>query len=166
MNIQEIMTTDVKSCRQETNLAEAVKIMWDQDCGTLPIVDKDRKVVGMITDRDICIAVGTRGRPAERIAVRDVIGGKAYKCLPSEEVTAALQTMKKQRVRRLPVVDAEGRLVGVVSLNDIVLHAGAASPSDIVSTLTSICEHRRPTPVASAARLSPPPVGAAASGCL
>jgi CBS domain-containing protein len=144
MKVREIMTTDAKSCRPETSLAEAVKLMWEADCGVLPIIGADRKVAGMITDRDICIAVATRGRTADRIAARDVTAGKAYTCSPDDDVVAALETMKAQKVRRLPVVDAEGRLKGVLSLNDIVTHAGAATANQIVTTLTSICEHRRP----------------------
>lgn len=151
MKVREIMTSDVKACRPETNLAEAVKLMWDRDCGVLPVVKADGKVFGMITDRDICVAMATRGQTADRIAVRDVTAGKAYTCLPDDDAVAALQTMKAQRVRRLPVVDAEGRLKGILSLNDVVTHAGAASPTEIVSMLTSICEHRRPAAVAGAA---------------
>ena len=151
MKVRDIMTTDVKACRPETNLAEAVNLMWKGDCGVLPVVKADGKIFGMITDRDICVAMATRGRTADRIAVRDVTAGQAYTCLPDDDASAALQTMKAQRVRRLPVVDAEGRLKGILSLNDVVTHAGAASPTEIVSTLASICEHRRPAAVAGAA---------------
>jgi len=77
--------------------------------------------------------------------------GKAYTCLPDDDVVAALETMKAQKVRRLPVVDAEGRLKGILSLNDVVTHAGAATSNEIVTTLTSICEPRRPAAVAGAA---------------
>ena len=151
MKIREIMTSEVTACRPETNLAEAVKLMWERDCGVLPIVKADGKLSGMITDRDICVAIATRGKTADRIAVSDVTAGTTYTCGPDDDATVALQTMKSQRVRRLPVVDAEGRLKGILSLNDVVTHAGAASPTDIVSTMASICEHRRPRTPASAA---------------
>jgi CBS domain-containing protein len=151
MKIREIMTSDVKTCRPETNLAEAVNIMWERDCGVLPVVKSDGKVSGMITDRDICIAIATRGQTADRITVRDVTAGKAYTCAPEDDASVALQTMKSQRVRRLAVVDAQGRLKGILSLNDVVTHAGAASSTEIVSTMASICEHRRPTALAGTA---------------
>jgi CBS domain-containing protein len=151
MKVREIMTSDVKACRPETNLAEAVTLMWDRDCGALPVVKSDGKVSGMITDRDICVAIVTRGQTADRIAVSDVTGGKAYTCAPDDDAVVALQTMKSQRVRRLPVVDAEGRLKGILSLNDVVTHTGAASSTEIVSTMASICEHRRPRAMAGAA---------------
>ena len=145
MKVREMMTKDVTTCRPETDLAEVVKRMWEQDCGVLPVVQPDGRVSGMITDRDICVALATRGRTADRIAVHDVIGGTAYTCSSDDDAIVALKTMKSQRVRRLPVVDAEGQLKGILSLNDVMMHAGAASLSDIVSTMTSICEHRRPT---------------------
>ena len=145
MKVREIMTSDVKTCRPETNLAEAVKLMWERDCGALPVVKSDGKVASMITDRDICVAIATRGQTADRIAVSDVTRGKASTCAPDDDVVVALQTMKSQRVRRLPVVDAEGWLKGILSLSDVVMHASAALSTEIVSTMASICEHRRPT---------------------
>lgn len=151
MKVREIMTSDVKACRPETNLAEAVKLMWERDCGALPVVKSDGKVSGMITDRDICVAIATRGQTADRIAVRDVTSGKAATCTPDDDAIVALQTMKLQRVRRLPVVDAGGRLNGILSLSDVVTRAGAALSTEIVSTMASICEHRRHTARAGAA---------------
>jgi CBS domain-containing protein len=150
MKVQDLMTPDVKTCRPDTNLAEAVRDMWEADCGALPVVNEEGRVTGVITDRDICIAVATRGRSADRIAVREVARGQAHTCLPDDDVTVALQTMKAQRIRRLPVIDTYGHLRGMLSLNDIVTHAGAVSPTDVVSTLASICEHRRPVTMVGA----------------
>ena len=150
MKIREIMTSDVKTCRPETSLADVVKLMWEQDCGVLPVVKSDGKVSGMITDRDICVALATRGQTADRIAVHDVIAGTAYTCSSEDDAMVALKTMKSHRVRRLPVVDGEGRLKGILSLNDVVTHAGAASPAEIVNAMAGICEHRRPTTAAVA----------------
>ena len=151
MKVRELMTSDVKTCRPETNLAEAVKNMWDGDCGALPVVNDEGGVTGVITDRDICIAVATRGRSADRIAVREVAQGHAHTSLPDDDATIALQTMKTHKIRRLPVVDADGHVRGMLSLDDVVTHAGAATPTELVSTLASICEHRRPVAMAGAA---------------
>jgi CBS domain-containing protein len=151
MKVREIMTTDVKTCRPETNLAEAVKLMWERDCGALPVVKSDGKVSGMITDRDICVAIATRGQTAERIAVSDVTRGKACTCAPDDDAIVALQTMKSQRVRRLPVIDGQGRLKGILSLSDVVTHGSTTLSTEIASTMASICEHRRPTARAGAA---------------
>lgn len=145
MKVRDLMTSDVKTCGPDTNLAEAVKNMWEGDCGALPVVNDEGRVAGMLTDRDICVAVATRGRSADRIAVRQVARNQVlHTCLADDEASVALQAMQAHKVRRLPVVDAEGHLRGIVSLNDIVTHAGAASPTDVVSALASICEHRRP----------------------
>jgi CBS domain-containing protein len=151
MRVRELMTGDVKTCRPETNLAEAVRDMWQTDCGALPVVSEEGRVIGMITDRDICIAVATRGGSADRIAVREVAQGHAYTCLPDDDTTTALQTMKAHKVRRLPVVDADGHVRGILSINDVVTHAGAATATEVVSTLASICEHRRPVTMVGAA---------------
>ena len=151
MRVRELMTGDVKTCRPETNLAEAVRDMWQADCGALPVVSDEGRAIGMITDRDICVALATRGGSADRIAVREVAQGHAYTCLPDDDAIAALQTMKAHKIRRLPVVDAEGHVRGILSLNDVVTHAGAATPTEVVSTLASICEHRRPVAMVGAA---------------
>ena len=150
MKVRDLMTSDVKTCRSDTNLAEVVRDMLDGDCGALPVVSDDGRVAGIITDRDICVAVATRGRPADRIAVREVARDHAYTCLPDDDASAALQQMKLYKIRRLPVVDADGHLRGMLSLNDIVTHAGAASPTDVVSALASICAHQRPIAMAGA----------------
>lgn len=150
MKVRDLMTSDVRTCRSETNLAEVVRDMFEGDCGALPVVSDDGRVAGIITDRDICIAVATRGRSADRIAVREVARDHVYTCVPDDDASAALQMMKLHKIRRLPVVDADGHVRGMLSLNDIVTHVGAASPTDVVSTLASICEHRRPIAMAGA----------------
>jgi CBS domain-containing protein len=144
MKVRDIMTTDVSSCQPETNLAAVAKTMWDRDCGILPVVTNEGRVIGMITDRDICMAVATKGQTADRIFVREVSAGTIYSCLPNDDTRVALETMKTRKVRRLPVVDEQGHLKGILSMNDIVLHANAKrgiAPTEIVGTLKGICEH-------------------------
>jgi CBS domain-containing protein len=143
MKVHDMMTKDVRTCRSDTSLAEAVRLMWEKDCGVLPVVTADGKVSGMITDRDICVAIATRGQTADRIAVSAVIGANVCGCAPDDEAVDALKTMKTQRVRRLPVVDAKGRLKGILSINDVVMHAGTALSAEIVSAMTGIGEHRK-----------------------
>jgi CBS domain-containing protein len=151
MKVRDLMTSKVRSCRLETNLAEVGKEMWEGDCGALPVVNDEGRVTGIITDRDIAIALATRGRPAGEVAVREVTGDRAQTCLADDDATVALETMKAYKVRRLPVVDADGHLRGVLSLNDVVTHAGAASPTEVVRTLASICEHGHPIVLTGAA---------------
>jgi len=142
MKVQDVMTRDVRSCRLDSDLADVVKDIWEADCGVLPVVGPDSRVVGMITDRDICIAVATKGRTADRISVREVVHDHVHMCLSNDTTATALKTMQTHKVRRLPVVDADGHLEGIVSLNDIATHAGAATPAQIAHTLEGICERR------------------------
>jgi CBS domain-containing protein len=120
--------------------------MWDDDCGTVPVVNEERKVIGMITDRDICIAAATRSTAPANIRAREVMSGHVHKCFTEDGVSTVLRTMKERRVRRLPVLDRQERLVGIVSMNDLVARAdrqpGANVPGDeFLATLKSICGH-------------------------
>lgn len=126
MNVQALMNPNVKSAGTDASVADVVAIMRANDCGSIPIVDEKNKVVGIITDRDICLALALRRLPAAEIAVTDMMSRKVYACGPDEDVSAALETMKNKRVRRLPVVDGEGQLVGILSMDDVVLRAEAA----------------------------------------
>jgi len=152
MKVHDVMTEDVKYCRPETNLGAAAAIMWENDCGALPIVADGEKAIGMITDRDIAIALGTRNMQAAEIPVREVMSGKLFGASPDEDIHAALKLMRKEKVHRLPVIDAQGKLEGILSLNDVALHAmhpnGKTTPAlnyeDVVSTLKAVCEHRHP----------------------
>ena len=148
MKVRDLMTTDVKSCNSDTNLAAAASRMWDGDCGALPVVDNNGKFIGMITDRDICMAVATRHRLASDILVGEVTSGAIYVCHPTDEVQSALKTMQKERVRRLPVVNDKGILQGILSTNDIILYTEEGGDKgihgDFLSTQKAICEHRSP----------------------
>lgn len=145
MKIQDIMTRTVRTCGRSTNLADAAMIMWHNDCGVVPVVDPEGKVVGVITDRDICMATATRPLKAAEITVGDVMTGQLFTCRPEDSVRKALQTMAHHRVRRLAVVGGDGQLAGIVSMNDFAIHAGKDLPATaIVDTLRSICTRRRP----------------------
>jgi len=146
MQVKDIMVRDVRPCRPENNLAEIGRIMWENDCGALPVLEASGKVVGMITDRDIAMAVGTRNRAPSAITVFDVKLNprELYTCAPEDDIHAALKTMREQGVRRLPVVNS-GQLRGILCLNEIALNAGKRgdlSYEDVVDTLKAICEHR------------------------
>jgi len=146
MQVQDIMVREAKSCHPETNLAAATEIMWANNCGALPILDGGSKVVGIITDHDICMAVGTRNRTPSEIAVFEVKPKpqEVYTCDPGDDIHAALQTMRTRKVRRLPVVSNEGALRGILCLDDVALNArkrNGISYEDVAETLKTICEH-------------------------
>jgi CBS domain-containing protein len=148
MKVQDIMTADVETCGPESDLAAAATIMWERDCGSVPVVDAERRVVGMITDRDICMAVATRDKRASEIKVGEVISGRVYACAPDDRISDVLETMQSAQLRRLPVVDHNGVLHGILSINDLVLHSGRGRSKkhiahrDVMATLKALCEHR------------------------
>jgi len=144
MRVQDIMVRDVKVCHPDMNLAAAAEILWKEGCGTLPVVENGR-VLGMVTDRDISIALGTRNVRAADILVKDVALPKLFSCAPEDDIHSALKTMRAQKVRRLPVIDSKGKLQGILCLDGIVLFAeettGDLTYADVVETLKAICEH-------------------------
>jgi CBS domain-containing protein len=121
-------------------------MMWEQDCGVLPVVDSERRVVGMVTDRDLATAMATRNRLASEITVQDVLNGPPCCCSPDDGIKHALMTMASHKIRRLPVVTTDGSLRGIFSINDAISQASPRSASlsynDVMDTLKSVCEHR------------------------
>ena len=142
MKVKDLMTTDVKHCGVETNLAAAAKIMWEGDCGAVPVTDERDRVVGVITDGDICIAAATRPRTEGEIPVKDVISKDLHTCSPGDDVRAALETMKTRKVRRLPVVEQGGRLAGIVTIHDIAVQSRTrsadVSPESVLDAFIAI----------------------------
>src|ERR1041385_6503483 len=148
MRVREAMTNRVESCSPETNLATVAGVMWEKDCGVLPVLDVSGKIVGMITDRDICIAVASRNRLASEISgkglllnhryffppagtglvwgfpVSDVMSSHVYSCRPDDDIEDALKIMEEGNVLRLPVISDDGELQGVLTIYSVVLHAG------------------------------------------
>ena len=124
MKVKELMTATPYCCQPETNLGAATELMWNGNCGFLPVVGSDGKVFGVVTDRDICIALGTRNRLPGEIKVSEVITSqKLFYCSPEDDVHVALQAMQTGKVRRLPVITHEGALAGIVSMDDVLLKA-------------------------------------------
>lgn len=143
MQVQELMAKPLATCNPDTNLAAAVEILWNRDCGILPIVDANGKVVGVITDRDICVALGTQNRLPSQVTAKEITSGRIYGCRPEDDVRKALALMAETRVRRLLVLDAQGHPQGIISMDDIVLHTETShsrknsglSAAEVVSTL-------------------------------
>lgn len=152
MKVQDVMTEQVKSCWPDTSLAAAAAMMWENDCGVLPVVADGGKAIGVITDRDIAIAVGTRNKIASDVPVKEVMSAQLYTASPEDDIHTALKLMRKEKVHRLPVVNNDGVLKGILSLNDVALQAAHADGKkttelnyeDVVSTLKAVCEHRHP----------------------
>jgi CBS domain-containing protein len=152
MKVKDVMTTGVQCVRRDESLSAAARLMWDCDCGTLPVQnDEDDRLVGMITDRDICMATWSKDRPPSNIQVWEAMSPNLYYCSPDDSLSTAEDVMRSRRIRRLPVLDANRRLVGLLSLADIATEAqrlGARAtsadlgPVEIAATLAGICEPR------------------------
>jgi CBS domain-containing protein len=136
MKVKEVMMCTPYTCRKETNLGEAAGLMWKGDCGFLPVVGADGRVCGVITDRDICMALGTRNKVAGEVKVGEVTSGRLFACSPEDEIHVALLTMREGKVRRLPVIDSSGKAVGVLSMDDVLGHAEPMGAGKIVELST------------------------------
>ena len=152
VRISELMTKDVKCCNEDDSVNTAAGLMWDGDCGIVPVVAGDGQLVGVITDRDACMAAYTRGLSLSAIRVGDVMAREPRACAPADAVSEAEDIMRLHRIRRLPVVD-HGRVVGILSLNDIARAAArqprAVAPQGVAGTLAAISMPRADQPAAA-----------------
>ena len=151
MRVSEIMTTEVASCRETETLAEAVRLMAELDCGCLPVTaDSSARVVGIVTDRDICLASYRLEKPLAELYVRDSMTQPVRTCAPEDSATEAEHVMRDARLRLLPVLDDRGGLVGIVSLTDLAreaqherkLQRPDVTRLEIGATLAEICTPR------------------------
>ena len=151
MKIRDFMTQGVHTVRPDDTLETAAGRMWAHDFGSLPVIDARGRVVAMVTDRDICMAAYTQGKRLSSIPVATAMSKTVTTCNAEDAPIAAERQMREKQVRRLPVVDNQHRLVGIVSLNDIVLEAVGSNTKDtnrdlsvkeMATTVAAICRHR------------------------
>src|SRR5688572_11242280 len=146
MKVFEAMTIDVGYCHPEDHLTKAAQIMWEKDCGVVPVVDAEKRIVGVITDRDIAIAAATRNRRTSSIKAGEMTLRPVKTCFIEDDVKDALKRMRKYKIRRLCVINQEKQLHGIISLSDILLKGGEKKSVRklIFSTLEAIA---RPAPI-------------------
>jgi CBS domain-containing protein len=150
MKVEELMTCEVASCGASETLSAAARIMQEHDYGCAPVVE-DGRVAGMITDRDICLAAYSQDRPLSMLPVSQAMSKRVYSYRPDDPLAVAERIMRERRVRRLPVIDRNGHLVGILSLDDIARRftrtrgraAGGLSAKEIASTFAAVCGPRR-----------------------
>lgn len=150
MKIEDIMTRDVRSCSPEETLGSAAQIMWEADCGAVPVVDAERRVIGIITDRDICMASHLQGVPLRDASVGSAMAREIKCCTPQDTPATVQALMQQNKIRRVPVVDAERRLIGIITLADLayVLSTSQTLGGDgmtwtaVAHTLAAVCEPR------------------------
>jgi CBS domain-containing protein len=146
MKVYEVMTIEVGFCLLEDNLTKAAEIMWQKDCGLVPVVDAEKHVVGVITDRDICIAAATRSQKTSQIKASEMNFRPVIVCAMEDDVKDVLRRMRKYKVKRLCVTNDNKELLGIISLTDILLKAGEKKSVRklIFSTLNAIA---KPAPI-------------------
>jgi CBS domain-containing protein len=150
MRVDRIMTEQVSWCGTEDSLAQAAQLMWNNDCGCLPVCTGNGagRVVGVVTDRDICMSALFKGKPLSELRVADAMSQQLKTCRPSDSLTDVERIMSQARVRRLPVIDEQGSLVGMISLADLARAAArentkptqAITETEVGDTLAAICE--------------------------
>ena len=153
MQIAQLMTKNVLTCRQTDMLDRAAKLMWDHDIGVLPVIDDFGMLVGVVTDRDACMAAYVQRQPLHVLPVSVAMNRHVVTCRPESSDAFVAELMAKHKIRRVPVVDDDMRPIGIVSLNDLALalaHGEAIPEGEIAGTLAAICEHRPARDVATA----------------
>jgi CBS domain-containing protein len=124
MRVEQVMSRPVHFCHPEDSLAKAACLMWDHDCGCLPVVAEGaHRVAGMITDRDICMHALFENKPLAELQVKQAMATDVQVCRPYDELSVADEIMRGARLRRLPVLDDDGNLVGMVTLADLAREA-------------------------------------------
>jgi CBS domain-containing protein len=134
-SIRDLMTTNPRSLESGSSVVEAARLMRDEDTGIVPIVEGDR-LVGTVTDRDIAIRVVAEGKSPESITVGEIASRELVTIDPQQDLDEALRLMARHQVRRLPVVEEDGKLVGIVAQKDIALHASDEQTGDVVEDIS------------------------------
>jgi CBS domain-containing protein len=142
----DLMTREVHYCRGSDGLDRVAGVMWNHGCGSVPVVGDGGRTIGMVTDRDVCMAAYTRGQPLSEIPVTVAASRGAHSVRPDTPIGVVQAVMRMHRIRRLPVLDIGGNLVGFLSLTDIVRNARAPIEEDdalgfgkVAATLESVC---------------------------
>ena len=146
MHVKEVMSHPVVTCPADSMLDQAARLMWEFDCGVIPVVGDDGRLTGVVTDRDICMAAYTQGRALNTIPVstamaKQVVAGHGHDAVESVEAM-----MRTNQLRRIPILDDENRVIGLVSINDFArLAARARRPGvdrELVTTIAAVCQPR------------------------
>lgn len=155
MTVQEIMSKPAVTCRSTDSLHFAAQLMWEHDCGAIPVTDAEGKLIGIVTDRDICMATYTQGQAPQAIRVADAMAKQVFSGHFNDSLESIEALMSEKQIRRVPIVDGDKHPIGIVSMNDIARYTPAANKKSgvehmITRTLAAICRPR------SAIQAAPP----------
>lgn len=150
MSIREIMSQPAVTVSVDTTLDEVARKMWEGDFGSLPVVDHENRLVGIVTDRDVCMAAYIQGKPLSAIPVDGVMAKQVFASHPDDTLSKAEKLMSTRQVRRVPVINGNGEPVGVVSMSDLVRGTVGSGrtpklqlvPGDVLKTMAAVCEPR------------------------
>jgi CBS domain-containing protein len=152
------MTQPVHSCGIHDHANQAAQIMWEHDCGVVPVVDGGGRVVGVITDRDLCMAAHFQNRTLSDIPIAGVMAQQVCTCRADDDVLEAERQMAEKQIHRLPVINAEGALIGILSLADVARQTRNTTSrqreeavSHLANTVTAISEPHRASAAGSRA---------------
>lgn len=143
--VRQLMSTDLRTCTPEDSLHTAAQLLWNHDVGALAVTSGGR-VVGMITDRDIAMAAYHQGRPLHELQVASAMAKQPRTVTPEDALEDALRLMSEHQVRRLPVVDPQGRLKGLLSMNDLARESirpkAKVQAKSVLEALAAVCQPR------------------------
>jgi CBS domain-containing protein len=160
MEVKALMTDNPEYCTTDQSANEAARIMWERDCGVVPVLDEQGRVAGVVTDRDICMAAYFNGEPLTRISLADIMSREPCCVGPNDDVAQAERIMQDRQIRRLPVVDDAGVLVGMLSLGDVAQTVGRSAgrkrgngavvcDQELLATVAAVSTPRQDRPQAS-----------------
>lgn len=121
------MTTSPVTCHAGDSLEQAARLLWEYDIGSLPVIDDEGRLVGMLTDRDICLAAYARKTTLGEIPVSMAMAAEVFSCTEGDSIERLQTVMRTGRIRRVPVVDEDDIPVGIVSINDLIRHVASSS---------------------------------------
>ncbi|HEU4729584.1 MAG TPA: CBS domain-containing protein [Kofleriaceae bacterium] len=149
MRVEELMTKSPTLVSGHDTLDVAAQKLWDSDCGVLPVVGGDGRLVGIITDRDICMSAWSKGQLFTGIHVDEAMSKQVFSVKPDQDIDAAQSLMAEKQIRRLPVVDANNKPIGILSMNDIAREAARPGSrlregiARAIQTIAAICQPRK-----------------------
>lgn len=138
MTCAEVMTPSPTACQPQQTTTDAAELMRREDCGLVPVVSEQNKLIGVLTDRDIVLKVVAEGRDARNTAVSEVMSTDLVTCLPHETIETVMEQMATRQIRRIPIVERDGSLVGIVAQADIATRL--SSPQETGQVVQAISE--------------------------
>ncbi len=138
MKVKDCMCNNVAYLMPDSTIQDCAKLMCDKHVGCIPVCDENKKIVGLVTDRDVILRSIACEKDISKTPVSDIMTCKVWCCGPEEEIEQAEKTMAKEQIRRLPVVDEKNQVIGIITLGDLCTHQNV-NTQGVCDTLENIC---------------------------